>query len=285
MSSLTQVLIDNCVERLQAGYRQTYGLLKPYYADLIGWATKLALSKIANSNAAYHNIEHTILVVLAGQEILRGKHAQEDSVSCEDWLHTIISLLCHDIGFVKGVCSFDQVSEGRYATGRDGIMISLLPNSTDACFSPYHVDRGQLFVEEQFSGIDLIDVEVIKRNIELTRFPVPADNEHKDTINYPGLTRAADLIGQLSDPYYLQKMTALFCEFEEIGVTQNLGYRHPGDMRAGYPKFFWNVVYPYIQDGLSYLEVIHSGQQIIDNLYKNLWVVEQELLLRVPQSA
>jgi hypothetical protein len=285
MLSLTQILIDNCVERLQAGYHRTYGVHKPEYSDLIGWVANFTLGKIANSNAAYHNVEHTILVTLAGQAILLGKHTCEGSVSCEDWLHTIVSLLCHDIGFVRGICRFDRVSEGLYTTGRDGTMISLPPNSTDASLAPYHVDRGQLFVEEQFCGIELIDVEVIKRNIELTRFPVPPDDEHKDTLNYPGLTRAADLIGQLSDPQYLQKMTALFCEFEETGVSKSLGYHHSGDLRAAYPKFFWNVIYPYIRDGVSYLEVIHSGEPILANLYKNVRIVEQELLLSVPQSA
>jgi hypothetical protein len=49
---------------------------------------------------------------------------------------------------------------------------------------------------------------VIKRNIELTRFPVPADEDHQDTTNFPGLIRAADLIGQMSDPRYLQKISA-----------------------------------------------------------------------------
>ncbi|HBB33823.1 MAG TPA: metal-dependent phosphohydrolase, partial [Cyanobacteria bacterium UBA9273] len=56
------------------------------------------------SDALYHNVEHTILVTLVGQEILRGKHIRDGGVSCEDWLHFIISLLCHDIGYVKGVC-------------------------------------------------------------------------------------------------------------------------------------------------------------------------------------
>jgi hypothetical protein len=58
------------------------------------------LENIGNSDALYHNVEHTILVTLVGQEILRGKHIREGSISCEDWMHTMISLLCHDIGYV-----------------------------------------------------------------------------------------------------------------------------------------------------------------------------------------
>jgi hypothetical protein len=71
---------------------------------------------------------------------------------------------------------------------------------------------------------------VIGGNIELTRFPVPAAEDHRDTRNFPGLVRAADLIGQLSDPAYLKKLVALFWEFEETGVNRLLGYRTSDDV-------------------------------------------------------
>jgi hypothetical protein len=236
----------------------------------------MALENIANSDALYHNIEHTIFVTLVGQEILRGKHIREGGVSCKDWLHCIISLLCHDIGYVKGVCQQDAPSQGLYAAGLEGMMVSLPPGATDASLTAYHVDRGKLFVEERFGRHKLIDAETIKQNIELTRFPVPADEDHQDTVNYPGLVRAADLIGQLSDPRYLQKISALFYEFEETGTNKSLGYATPGDLRKNYPKFYWNVVYPYIQPGLRYLELTQEGKQILANLYANIFVVEHE---------
>ena len=79
--------------------------------------------------------------------------------------------------------------------------------------------------------------------------------------------RAADLIGQLSDPRYLQKINALFYEFEENGTNKTLGYKHPGDLRQGYPKFFWYVVHRYVKDAIAYLELTQKGQQIIENIY------------------
>ncbi|MBD1931725.1 MULTISPECIES: Npun_R2479 family HD domain-containing metalloprotein [Cyanophyceae] len=276
MFNPTTVMIDTFVECLRAGYRRTYGGLKPDYADIIAWAGNMALENIANSDALYHNVEHTIYVTLVGQEVLRGKQIREGRVYCEDWLHAIISLLCHDIGYVKGVCLADRNSERLYATGVNGTMVSLPPGLTDASLTPYHVDRGKQFIEERFGGHKLIDAEVIKRNIELTRFPVPADEDHQDTTNFPGLIRAADLIGQMSDPRYLQKISALFYEFEETGVNKDLGYRNPGDLRRNYPKFYWNVVFPYIQTGLDFLDVTQEGKQILANLYANVFRVEYE---------
>ncbi|MCU0518821.1 MAG: metal-dependent phosphohydrolase [Oscillatoria sp. Prado101] len=286
MFNCTELLIDAFAQQLKAAYHRTYGGYKPDYADIIVWAGNMALENIANSDALYHNVEHTILVSLVGQEVLRGKHIREGGVSCEDWLHFTISLLCHDIGYVKGVCRKDRPAEGLYATGIDGKMVILPAGATDASLTPYHVDRGKLFINERFGGHRLIDAEVIKRNIELTRFPVPKDEDHQDTINYPGLVRAADLIGQLSDPRYLQKISALFYEFEETGANKGLGYRHPGDLRQNYPKFYWNVVYAYIQDGLRYLELTQEGKQIIANLYANVFRVEHETATsEVPMAA
>ena len=271
-----EVMIDAFVARLRTGYQRTYGGLKPDYPDIIAWAGNMALENIANSDALYHNVEHTIFVTLVGEEILRGKHLRDGGVTPEDWLHSIISLLCHDIGYVKGVCSQDRPHERLYATGIDEMMVSLPLGSTDASLTPYHVDRGKLFIAERFGRHTLIDAKTIQDNIELTRFPVPADEDHQNTTNYPGLVRAADLIGQLSDPRYLQKISALFYEFEENNSNKALGYQNPGDLRRNYPAFYWNVVYPYIKDAFHYLDCTQQGKQILANLYSNVFQVEHE---------
>lgn len=284
MFNATEILIDTFVQNLRDGYRRTYGGLKPDYEDIIGWAGSMALENIANSDALYHNVEHTILVTLVGQEILRGKHIREGGISCEDWLHCIISLLCHDIGYVKGVCRQDRELERLYATGRDGTMVALPAGASDASLTPYHVDRAKLFIEERFGGHKLIDAEIIKRNIELTRFPVPVAEDHQDTVNYAGLVRAADLIGQLSDPRYLKKITCLYYEFEETGVNKALGYHHPGDLRRNYSKFYWQGVYPYIKEALHYLSLTQQGKQVIANLYANVFVVEHDNEKRVEED-
>ncbi|MEB3218685.1 MAG: metal-dependent phosphohydrolase [Nostocales cyanobacterium 94392] len=276
MFSATEVLIDAFVNLVREGYRRSYGSLKTDYQDILAWVGSMALENIANSDALYHNVEHSILVTLVGQEVLRGKHIREGGVSSEDWLHFIISLLCHDIGYVKGVCRQDKEEASLYATGQDNAMISLPLGASDASLTAYHVDRAKLFIDERFGGHRLIDSEVIKCNIELTRFPVPAAEDHQETNTYAGLVRAADLIGQLSDPRYLKKITSLFYEFEETGMNEVLGYENPADLRNNYPKFYWNGVYPYIKDGLRYLSLTQQGKQIIANLYSNVFVVEHE---------
>jgi len=274
MFNPTELVINAFVKRLEEAYCCNYGNLEMSNSSIIGWAGRMALEHFANSDALYHNMEHTVMVTLVGQEILRGKHIREGGVSHRDWLNFIISLLCHDIGHIRGICRNDR--NGRYSTGIGNETISLPQGATDAAMSRYHVDRGKLFIRERFGGNSLIDAEVIAANVELTRFPVPDDSDHQSTSSYPGLVRAADLIGQLADPNYLRKLPALFYEFQETGINQTLGYSSPHDLRTSYPQFYWGMVSRYIQDGLHYLRVTQEGKQWIANLYAHVFSSEHQ---------
>jgi hypothetical protein len=276
MFDVTEVLIEALVGKLRKGFVRNYGNTQPDTEGGLAWAARMALENISCSDALYHDVEHTILVTLVGQEILRGKHLRCGDVSPEEWLNFIISLLCHDIGYVKGACSQDRPAERRYATANDNELVALPPGASDASLTPYHVDRGKLFIEERFHRHPLVNVEAIQHNIELTRFPVPDVEDHQNTSDYPGLIRASDLIGQLSDPHYLNKIHALYHEFEETGTNQALGFRSPADLRRDYPRFYWNSVYPYIKDALSFLSLARKGKEIVAHLYSNVFVVEHE---------
>ena len=275
-----QVVIEAFVEHLQGRYGQTYGMLEPDYPGIIGFIARLATENIANSDAPYHDMNHTIMVTLVGQEILRGKHISEGGVTPRDWLRFIISLLCHDIGYVRGVCRGD--GDGQYVCDAKGDVITLPHGSTDASLTPYHVTRSKLFVRERFGKVRLIHIDTmeIEANIEHTRFPVPEDEQHDSTADYPGLVRAADLIGQLADVNYLRKIPALFAEFRETGINEKLGYRDPEDLRRAYPNFFWNAVQPYIGDALNYLRITQEGKLWVANLYAHVFSEEHRALLK-----
>jgi hypothetical protein len=233
-----------------------------------------ALEIISNTDALYHNVEHTTLVTLVGQEILRGKHIREGKVSPLDWVNCIISLLMHDIGYIKGVCKNDNIKEGKFCTGVGDEMVDVPHTGTDASLTKYHVDRGKMFVEERFGGHSVISVDVIKRNIEWTRFPVPLSEDSPDQTSFASVVRSADLIGQMCDPRYLNKVAALFYEFEEIGANARLGYKSPLDLKVNYPNFYWKAVYPYIGKALEYLQVTQSGKLVAAQLFSNVFAME-----------
>lgn len=278
MFNSTALMIEAFVAELRSAYQQSYNSLEAQFANVIEWTGRLALENIANSDALYHNLEHTILVTLVGQALLKGKHISEGGVSPCDWLHVVMALLCHDIGYVRGVCSADK--HGEYATGTNFETVKISEDGTDAALTPYHVERSKLFVFERFGGQNLtdeVDAEMIASYIERTRFPVPEGPEYQRSDDYAGLVRAADFIGQLGDPNYLRKIPALFYEFSETGTNDEIGYQSPGHMRRNFTKFYWEVIFPYLPQALNYLKVTQEGKLWMAHLFAHVHEVEYNL--------
>ena len=266
--------INRFSKSLEDDYKGAFGALEPIYGNYVNWIGRLALENIANSDMLYHDIEHTMLVTTVGQQILLGKHL-DGGVSPREWAHFLTALLCHDIGYVRGVCRLD--GNGVCATGVGTETVALDPEKTDAQLTPYHVDRGKQFVQERFGSNTLVDIdaELVCEYIEMTRFPVPADDPaYKVTGTFAGLLRAADFIGQLGDPDYLRKIPALFFEFEQLGTNHKMGYKSPTDMRRGFATFFWKEVSPYIQEASRYLQTTQDGNQWLANLHSHVFQVE-----------
>jgi hypothetical protein len=61
MLNPTQVVIEAFVRELQAMYERIYGVLDPAYPRVIAFIGRAAMENIANSDAPYHNAEHTII--------------------------------------------------------------------------------------------------------------------------------------------------------------------------------------------------------------------------------
>jgi len=273
--NVTTIVAEAFGKKLATTYRHYYGDQQPRFATALDAAARLLIERISTSDALYHNAEHTILVTLVGQDILRGKLLHQP-VQPTDWFHFIFALLCHDIGYVRGVCAADDIDS--VIIDDAGERLQVPRGASDAILTPYHVTRGKIFVRERFAQVDDVDGDRLAHAIELTRFPVPDDNDHKETDTEPGLVRAADLIGQLADPRYPQKLNALFHEFVETGTADQLGLSSPADLVDTYPRFFWAAVEPYIGDGLRYLNVTAEGKQCIANLYSHVFSAEHERL-------
>ena len=273
MFNPTNIVIEAFIEELVGYYVNMYGT-DDHEIHLIVSSARNALEIIANSDAPYHDVNHTIMVTTVGVEILRGKVLIEGGIKSADWVHFVISLLNHDIGYVRGICKADR--SGRYAINADNETIQPPPGSTDAVLTPYHVDRAKMYIKERFGGDDGVDAETICSNIERTRFPVPSEEDAQESGDLPGLLRAADLIGQLADPSYMRKISALFAEFRETGQAAKMGYTTAADLREGYPKFFWEVVTPFIEEGVRYLRRTQEGQLWVANLYANVFTEEHE---------
>src|SRR6516165_4026989 len=159
MLNSTSLLADALGRNLAETYRRIFGGREPEIASALDEAARLVIERIASSDALYHDCEHTALVTLCVQDILRGRRL-ERTMAPLDW--------------------------------------------------------GHIMVRERFAPVPFIDGERIAAAIELTRFPVPNDDDHAATDSEAALVRAGDLIGQLGDPFYPRKLNALYQEFAEI---------------------------------------------------------------------
>lgn len=260
-------------------YQTLFGDSAPDFGEVFQTVAAPVLAAIANSDAPYHDLNHTLQVIEVGHLLLESKHRHDGDLAPADWLHTLVSLLCHDAGYVRGLCPGDDCTRHRYSDGQGG-WVQLDASASDAALGPYHVDRSQQYVVTQLGHHPLLDPAILVANIEMTRFPAAVESGQSVPGSYPAFCRAADLIGQLSDRYYLQKLPNLYREFQETGLNQTLGYNSPADLRSSYPYFYWQSVYPDIQSSLRYLSMIPAGHRIIAALYANVYCVELELRQR-----
>jgi hypothetical protein len=278
MMTLPELAADALEEFLGAFMRRRFGSSQTPLVEIVPTAARLALECIGNSDALYHNIEHTMLVTLAGHDIFRGR-ALHQQLTADDYAHVIIACLAHDIGYVRGLFTADD--EDGFVVDATGNKVSLPRGSSDASLMPYHVDRSKLYVMQRIEGIPELDQQRIADAIEGTRFPPTAGQQYGEEAS---IVRAADFIGQLGDPNYIRKSNALYHEFEEVGVNRQLGYDSPADIVNRYPQFYWNCVSPHIQTEIRYLNMTASGRQWISNLYSNVFRAEREIALSGPQQ-
>jgi hypothetical protein len=278
MMTLPELAADALEEFIGSFVRRRFGLTEARLAEIVPGVVRQALECIGNSDALYHNVEHTLLVTLAGHDILRGR-AMNTNVTPTDYAHVIIACLTHDIGYVRGALKGDD-ADG-FVVDETGKKIGLPRGSSDASLMQYHVERSKLYVMERIEGMPLLDKKRLANAIEGTRFPPPNGHSHDEEAS---IVRAADLIGQLGDPNYIRKANALYYEFEEVGMNRQLDYGSPADLVDRYPQFYWGCVAPHIQTAIGYLNKTASGRQWIANLYANVFRAEREIPLSGPQA-
>src|SRR5712675_2360102 len=141
MMTLPELATDALEEFLGSYMRGRYGSSQTQLVEKVPAAARLALECIGNSDALYHNVEHTLLVTLAGHDILRGR-ALNAYMTAEDYAHVILACLTHDIGYVRGLFKADD--DDGYVIDASGKKITLPRGASDAALMQHHADRSKL---------------------------------------------------------------------------------------------------------------------------------------------
>ncbi len=155
-------------------------------------------------NTPYHDLHHTLLVLLAMVRMMHGFSIAENvEFSDEDINIGLISALMHDTGYHQ---SIDDVE-------RTGAKYTTMHVQRSFEFVNRYYDDNSEFANLLVSIRNVINCTDLGANIEEIRFTYDIERD----MGY--LLGVADLVGQMADRYYLEKLLFLFDEFHKADIT------------------------------------------------------------------
>ena len=167
----------------------------------------------------YHNFAHTLHVLMCAVRLMHGVHVSGSRMDDQDISLVVTAALMHDIG---------------YAQTRDE------ESGTGAQHTPCHVGRGIAFMQHYVAEKGLPDgwaqrLEPLIRSTD-PGYPfaqISFADEHQKLLGQ--LVATADLVGQMADRTYLEKLLFLYLEFKEANFGN---YRNVHDMLRQTRRFY-----------------------------------------------
>lgn len=267
----SDILIDAFVERLRQDYRTVYDMGVPGHSECLCFVGRMALTRMAFTNAQYSNMTMTMLTTQVATDILRGRAIGKGDVSSSDYLHFLAAALCYQLGFVRGAVKGDN---GRICViDEKGTTIELARGLSDGALYPWAVERSKLFARQFFREHAVIEGERLAQYIEYTQFPAPLDRNY-ETGSWPGLLRGAQTIAVVSDPRFTQRLGYWYRQLKEAGLSDALNFFGPADVFHQLPSMFWKTLYPQIVDSIDYLKYTGDGLTWLASM--NAHMLEEE---------
>lgn len=200
------------------------------------------LSGYQKLRTLYHNRSHTNEVVLCAARMLHGMHLAGQGLDTDHIDAALIGALMHDIGYLM---------KDEEATG------------TGAQFTDTHVLRGVEFTRAHLADLPPGVLDATTKVILLTDH-----RQHPDRIGFDSLqqlraacaTATADLIGQMANREYLERLLLLYFELEEARIGNFLDIH---DLLEKTTTFYRGTRARLDRDldGLSIYLMRHFGQQ------------------------
>jgi hypothetical protein len=206
------------------------------------------------SNTKYHNLEHTCSVALATARLIHGLHVQGQIFSERLVLLCLIGALFHDTGLIQT----EEETEGTGAQHTIG-----------------HEERSIAFMkkylsENGFSQEDIRDCShiIMCTELSLSLAEIPFNSEEVRTMGK--VLGTADLVAQMADRNYQEKLLLLFLEFEEAGMEE---FKSPLELFGKTEEFYRSVARKRLTgdlEGVSSAALYHFRERwkIDKNLYE-----------------
>jgi hypothetical protein len=204
--------------------------------------------------AEYHDFNHTMSVLLASARLLDGYNIERVFLPEEMAIQLLLATLLHDTGYIQE----DWDTEG-----------------TGAKYSRQHEQRSIEFLERHAGVFEIEEPEIepIVRLIQSTdlktdfaRIAFPSEEEQ----DAGAVLGSADILGQMSDRAYLEKLLFLYHEFREAGIP---GYETEFDILKK-TRDFYEAVKGRLRD--TYLHVFELANHHFRERYqvnRNLYIV------------
>jgi hypothetical protein len=154
------------------------------------------------SNTKYHDLEHTLSVLLAVARLLHGAHVSGERYASRSVEMLVLASLFHDVGLI-------QAEDDRDGTG--------------AKYTIGHEERSEAFMRAYLeqTGYPRRDITDCAHMIGCTQLGRPLESipfRSEEVATLGKFLASADLLAQMADRAYLEKLLLLFQEFQEGGV-------------------------------------------------------------------
>jgi len=153
-------------------------------------------------NTKYHDLRHTSDAFLVMARLIHGAILEKEKISGENAMLALITTLMHDVGYIQ---TEDDLS------------------GTGAKYTKVHVDRSIKFMKKYYAtnGFSKEQFKMCSDLLLCTGLYTKIDEIKFSTREAEFLGKmlgTADLVGQMSDRTYLEKLPFLFHEFREADI-------------------------------------------------------------------
>ena len=154
------------------------------------------------SNTKYHNLEHTLMVTLATARLTHGCAEAGFAFDAEDILIGLLAALYHDVGLIQA--DHDQSGTGaKYTVGHEKRSEAFMrSNLAHWAFTPAQMDDCAALIKCTNLKLDAAEIRFRTQSLALIG----------------KIVGSSDLLAQIADRQYLEKLCLLFKEFEEAGM-------------------------------------------------------------------
>lgn len=204
------------------------------------------------SNTRYHNLEHSMMVTLATARLTHGCVKAGQQFDPGNILLGLLAALYHDSGLI-------QTKQDRKGTG--------------AKYTIGHEDRSVKFMRKNLSGKKFSKTQMddcghlircTNLNIEIK--DIPFRSTESEILGK--IVGSADLLAQMADRNYLEKLILLFKEFEEAGIP---GFDSEGELLEKTEGFYKNVASKRLKKDLGNISLNMKYH------FKDRWDIDRDL--------